>query len=769
MSAPVPPAPPRHRFSADRALEKLSDDRLDRAPFAQRLAADIMGWHGKDSLVINLNGAWGSGKTSLKNFIKECLESEGNPIIVEFNSWEWSGQEKLIEGFFGALRAKFRKTDEAAETQAMAERWEALESWTKFGAEITEQVGKALSPLVGVGGSVVIALVANATPSPEVRSIGLIVGVVGVIASAFFPAVANIAGLAAGIFRKRAGRGPRTLADLRVEISAELNKLRASNRPVLVIVDDIDRLTVEEIRLLFQLVKINADFPNLVYLLLFQKNVVTEALGKMGAESGEEYLKKIVQVDFDIPQASRPLMLDIFLEGLNRILNTTEIKMQWDKDRFLDLFEEELWPYFQTLRDVKRFLGTFDFYFHGHVHHGVLHVNPMDLLVIEVLRSFDHEAYLAIRDSLGYASRSDAMRLLMGAEERKKEVRVKMEAILERPTLPADKKSRLRRILLALFPDQMDGEFLLKAERGYRVCHPDYFSRYFEHSVDERATSPANVLALIDTANDRAAFAARLRAVVESGETDAVLKKLQVHFDDIPVNAAEDFIGALFDVGDELPPPKVDWFTREPVREAARMIYFLLKKLPDSAARTRVLRDSLRVSSGVVVLASLVALLAPRSTDDSPAPLLAESDLAAFRQEALRRIKVLASSGAVWNSRHFAFFLYLWRDWESQAAVNAWLQQALDTPRRCLDFLTHMMSDSIINGHRVESFLNAKYLEEFVNLEDLARSIASVPEGTPREEISRRLLTRAIKLKAAGRAYGEVRERGDFDQEPETR
>ena len=764
------PNDPPHRFSADRALDKLSDDRLDRGTFAKRLAADILGWHGKDSLVISLNGAWGSGKTSLKNFIKECAEADGKPIIVEFNSWEWSGQEKLIEGFFGALRAKFLKTDEAKETEAMAALFEALESWTKLGAEITEQVGKALSPLVGVGGSVLIALVANATPSPVVRSIGLIAGVAGVVVSVFFPVAAGLAGQGAQFYRRRATRAARTLAELRAEISSELNKLREHKRPVLVIVDDIDRLTAEETRLLFQLVKVNADFPNLVYLLLFQKNLVTDALGKVSADTGEEYLKKIVQVDFDLPQASRPRMLDIFLEGLNRILNGTEIKMQWDKDRFLGLFEEELWPYFHNLRDVKRFLGTFDFYFNGHVRKGVLHVNPVDLLIIEVLRSFDYSAYLAVRDSLGYASRTNVMQLLMGTEQRKKEVRLKMDAILDRPELDADKKARLRTILSALFPEEMEGDFLVKAERGYRVCHPDYFARYFEHNVDDRATSPSNVLALLDTVGDRVRFADRLREWIQTKELEPVLKKLQVHFDDIPVTAAESFMGALFDVGEELPPAKVDWFTREPVHEAARMIYFMLKKLPDSATRAYAVQESLLTSPGVVVPTSLVALLEPRKdSSSSSSPLIVEADLTALRQEVLTRIKALAHSGGIWASRFLGLFLFRWRDWEGQNAVNEWLQRALDTPQRKLEFLTQMVNERIINGHKVEHFLDAKTLEAFVNLEDLARDIGTLPaSSSPTDKTARVLLDRALLLKVAGKGYGEVQERGDFDPEPTT-
>jgi predicted KAP-like P-loop ATPase len=49
----------------------------------------------------------------------------------------------------------------------------------------------------------------------------------------------------------------------------------------------------------FQLVKANADFPNLVYLLLFQRDIVEKNLEKVTSGSGKDFLEKIVQVGFD--------------------------------------------------------------------------------------------------------------------------------------------------------------------------------------------------------------------------------------------------------------------------------------------------------------------------------------------------------------------------------------------------------------------------------------------------------------------------------------
>ena len=86
--------------------------------------------------------------------------------------------------------------------------------------------------------------------------------------------------------------------DTREELREELQKL---DKPLVVIIDDIDRLNSDGIRLVFQLVKANSDFPRMVFLLLFQYDVVVQALDEISLQRGSEYLKKLVQVGFDLP------------------------------------------------------------------------------------------------------------------------------------------------------------------------------------------------------------------------------------------------------------------------------------------------------------------------------------------------------------------------------------------------------------------------------------------------------------------------------------
>ena len=47
--------------------------------------------------------------------------------------------------------------------------------------------------------------------------------------------------------------------------------LAALDRPLVVVVDDIDRLTYAEIRDIFTLVRLTANFPNVIYILAFDQ------------------------------------------------------------------------------------------------------------------------------------------------------------------------------------------------------------------------------------------------------------------------------------------------------------------------------------------------------------------------------------------------------------------------------------------------------------------------------------------------------------------
>lgn len=60
---------------SDRALEDPTEDRLGFAPFAKNLADAICNVSAEECLVFALYGPWGTGKTTLLNFVLHYINS----------------------------------------------------------------------------------------------------------------------------------------------------------------------------------------------------------------------------------------------------------------------------------------------------------------------------------------------------------------------------------------------------------------------------------------------------------------------------------------------------------------------------------------------------------------------------------------------------------------------------------------------------------------------------------------------------------------------
>ena len=102
-----------------------------RALCSAEIAQALANWSGRDSLVVSLTGEWGTGKSTIKNFIIYHLKNRAN--ILEFNPWQWSGQDKLLEAFLWQLGAEFGKEDIARKTEKLSSKWKAYASILKVG------------------------------------------------------------------------------------------------------------------------------------------------------------------------------------------------------------------------------------------------------------------------------------------------------------------------------------------------------------------------------------------------------------------------------------------------------------------------------------------------------------------------------------------------------------------------------------------------------------------------------------------------------------
>jgi predicted KAP-like P-loop ATPase len=92
-------ATPTLEFSSDRPLSSKSDDKLNRAPFAERVAGVLRELPKGASLVVGIHGPWGDGKTTVLNMLRADLEADDSTATVEFNPWRFTDEPAMLAGF----------------------------------------------------------------------------------------------------------------------------------------------------------------------------------------------------------------------------------------------------------------------------------------------------------------------------------------------------------------------------------------------------------------------------------------------------------------------------------------------------------------------------------------------------------------------------------------------------------------------------------------------------------------------------------------------
>ena len=193
----------------------------------------------------------------------------------------------------------------------------------------------------------------------------------------FASALQQVLESAGGAIQSAGGQQKTDLAGMKRRLSETL-----SNQPtkLLIIIDDIDRLSTEEIRQIFQLTKAVADFKNTVYLLSFDRERIEQALEEDG---GPDYLGKIVQVPFDLPATSGDALRELLFGRIGEIL-TEDVMKRWDRATWGMILGHRLLAPFSTLRSVTRFCNVLAF----DAELIAKDVDPVDFVTMTALKVF---------------------------------------------------------------------------------------------------------------------------------------------------------------------------------------------------------------------------------------------------------------------------------------------------------------------------------------------------------------------------------------------
>jgi hypothetical protein len=282
----------------DRPIDDANKDLLGREVFANELATAIIKYvrDNDEGLVIGLEGPWGSGKTSLINLMKAHLHDKLS--INSLNSWLSVDKESLIMEFFKTMSENVASGEKTSNIiQNLKKYAQNFIKATSINCQFVQiNLGKLMD-------------------SPEKD----------------------------------------TIQKQKNSLQEKLKELDGLG--IVYFIDDIDRLSDEKISTVFQLVKNIADFPKVIYVLAYDRDVVEKALDNVQRGKGETYLQKVVQVPFEIPEPSHDDVCNYFYQKLNTIIDEKWVSLI-DRDHFSLIFRTISKGYFQNIRDCNRILNV---------------------------------------------------------------------------------------------------------------------------------------------------------------------------------------------------------------------------------------------------------------------------------------------------------------------------------------------------------------------------------------------------------------------------
>ena len=168
---------------------------------------------------------------------------------------------------------------------------------------------------------------------------------------------------------------------------------RLNKQQVLVIVDDVDKLTPFEALQMVSLVKSVGDLPNVVYLLSYHDLKLEELIRKAVDIDGHEFLEKIVQYAIAMPPIDHDDLWRLFSSDLQMIFGDQSPE---DQKRLAYEWYFTLRFYIEKPRDVRRLINAVA------VAHSNLadYTDAMDLILIIALQIFEPEVYWLVRRNL---------------------------------------------------------------------------------------------------------------------------------------------------------------------------------------------------------------------------------------------------------------------------------------------------------------------------------------------------------------------------------
>lgn len=310
------PSPSIEGYIVDHPITAEDEDLLGRSKKAFDLAKKIFHTDtSRAAFTLGLTAPWGAGKTSFMLAMQKYLRDNhcSEIILIEFNPWMYRKAPNLTQSFF-------------------------------------EELSRALAPY------------SSALASGFMQYVEYILS------------KENNTWIQLGARLLPQGFKAKSTSEQYEFLNKEIGKL---GRKIVIFIDDVDRLDSEELTELFSLVRNISPFPNMSYILAYDKEYVATQLQKKFDAHTYRYMQKIVQAEYPLAKIT-PEQLDKIIEDIFNSMGGEYIALK----EYLDSSHLQLVHHLPSLRSIK------------HIHNCLLSlpnelqkkVRLFDWFIIELLR-----------------------------------------------------------------------------------------------------------------------------------------------------------------------------------------------------------------------------------------------------------------------------------------------------------------------------------------------------------------------------------------------
>jgi hypothetical protein len=305
-------------------------DQLGFKTYVRAFADLITSPYTKPPLTIGIFGSWGMGKSFLLEHIEREINARqaGDPDVVprvhvvRFNAWEYSATEVVWPGLVRKIVTRLDQLYTWPWYRRLRTRvwWNLKRQWRQLSSQIIAVA------LVAAAGFVIALAQDAANVAKAIAGVTVLLSVGGLIKAAKDPVAQWVTALFAD---SDYGRQLGVMEDIKHDLETLEQRLHGTDADgndvvtgrILVLIDDLDRCEPGKAVEVLQAVNLLLNFSSFIVCLGIDARIITGAverhyeglLGKAGA-SGYEYLDKIVQIPFRIPEAGPPEIVE-FVTG----------------------------------------------------------------------------------------------------------------------------------------------------------------------------------------------------------------------------------------------------------------------------------------------------------------------------------------------------------------------------------------------------------------------------------------------------------------------